>query len=107
MHAAETEARAARELAANAQELAELRAKRIASLEEQLIDAKRGLASLPALEDRLAMVEEELRRTRLRLTRLQASPPLRAWEKIKRVPPLRQIAARRARGYWHELESGR
>jgi hypothetical protein len=104
---ADAELRAAREAAANSNELAELRAARVASLEEQLAEARKAVSQRAGLDAHVAELEDELILLRLRLRRLQTSLPHRAWARLRDLPGLRSISARRARAYQRELGANR
>ena len=74
----------------------------------QLHDELEALRS----EHRAAMREitsqrDEIRRLRVRLDRILASPPAKAYNAVRRLPGVRQIAARRAHGYHAAVQDSR
>ena len=50
---------------------------------------------------------DEIRRLRVRLDRILASPPAKAYNAVRRLPGVRQIAARRAQGYHAAVQDSR
>jgi predicted RNase H-like nuclease (RuvC/YqgF family) len=77
---------------------------RAEDLEQRLAEAE---AKIQALESVIRERNRELEAVGLRLTRLQSSLPVRVLRVLRRRPPLRWIAARRAEEYWRRLESDR
>jgi predicted nucleic acid-binding Zn-ribbon protein len=106
IEAIDAELRDQRRLAERHRELAELRAARIELLERRLVEARTASRSCDQ-QARVIELEQELARVSVRLARIQSSLPARAWERLRRLPPMSWIARRRAREYWRQLDSAR
>ena len=61
-------------------------------------------AELVSTQGQLERRHREAVGAQVRLQRIESTPPFRFYHRLRRVPPLSWIAARRARGYHRELE---
>jgi O-antigen biosynthesis protein len=91
--------RRTRELAHENALLREAALRRDAELEE-LRDVERSLREARAsAQAEISMQHEQLRRLHVRLDRILSSPPAKAYGKLRRLPGVRRLAARRTAGY--------
>lgn len=96
LQASEAELRALKRSAADSAELARLRRERIGELEDRL--KSRGIhdAEIAVRDEHIAFLEEHIRQTEHQLHLLRRSFAVRAWNRLRRIPPLSWLLARRA-----------
>jgi hypothetical protein len=98
LQSSQAELRALKRSAADSAELAALRRARIDHLEEKLERFKNGQGQVALRDEHIASLEEQMRQTDHQLHLLRRSFVVRAWNRLRRVPPLSWIVARRSRG---------
>jgi predicted RNase H-like nuclease (RuvC/YqgF family) len=97
LQASESELRALKKSAAASAELAELRRERIEKLETRIKGMGIHGAEIAMRDEHIAVLEEHVRQSDHQLHLLRRSFVVRAWNRLRRIPPLSWIAARRDR----------
>jgi predicted RNase H-like nuclease (RuvC/YqgF family) len=98
LQASESELRALKKSAAASAELADLRRERIDGLESKLKDRGSHGAQIAIRDEHIAALEEHIRQTEHQLHLLRRSFAVRAWNRLRRIPPVSWLVARRNRG---------
>jgi O-antigen biosynthesis protein len=88
-----------RELATENARLHEAALRRDAELDELREVARSLRQAHESAQAQISMQHEQLRRLRIRLDRILTSPPAKAYAKLRQLPGLRRLAARRTAGY--------
>jgi small-conductance mechanosensitive channel len=97
LRASEAELRALKKDAAAGSELAEIRRERIDTLEGKLKQQGTTGAQVAIRDEYIAGLEEHVRQIEHQLHLLRRSFAVRAWNRLRRIPPLSWIVARRKR----------